>query len=322
MDNHQALSSMDLPFVGRGRALGQVSDVDLRLLRVFMAVVNSGGFSAAEPVLGVGRSSISTYMADLETRLGLRLCHRGRAGFQMTSEGEQVFEAATRLFRAVDGFLDDIDSVHQTPRGSLALGLADALVSLPEMSITHALARFSADFPAVHVHLHMLTPEQVEQGVLDGQLQVGVVPARHRLEGLIYQSLYEETSALYVTPDHPLAIMPQAGLEEALPDCEAVSPEYALPPAGHALQRQLRSTATASNREGMAFLILTGRYVGFLPVHMATPWVAQGRLVSVALPTWQFSTAMLAIYRREQRPHRLREGFMATLAQVMSNDSA
>jgi hypothetical protein len=45
--------------------LGRVTDVDLRLLRIFQTVVNCGGLSAAEIDLGIGRSTISTHIAEL-----------------------------------------------------------------------------------------------------------------------------------------------------------------------------------------------------------------------------------------------------------------
>ena len=53
---------------------------DLNLLHVFIAVVENGGFSAAELALNSRVSRISTQMADLEARLGIQLCHRGRSG--------------------------------------------------------------------------------------------------------------------------------------------------------------------------------------------------------------------------------------------------
>ena len=43
----------------RADPLAQVSDFDIRLLRIFRSVVECGGFSAAETVLGIGRSAIS-----------------------------------------------------------------------------------------------------------------------------------------------------------------------------------------------------------------------------------------------------------------------
>jgi hypothetical protein len=50
--------------------LGQLSDTDLRLLKVFNAVVECGGMAAAELELNVGTSTVSRHVKDLETRLG------------------------------------------------------------------------------------------------------------------------------------------------------------------------------------------------------------------------------------------------------------
>lgn len=71
----------------RNPSLGQVSDFDIRLLRIFKTIVECGSFSAAESTLGLSRSAISLHMGDLEKRLGMRLCQRGRAGFALTDEG-------------------------------------------------------------------------------------------------------------------------------------------------------------------------------------------------------------------------------------------
>ena len=64
--------------------LGQVGDTEIRLLRIFKAVVACGGLAAAELELNIGRSTISRHLRDLEERLGLVLCRRGRAGFALT----------------------------------------------------------------------------------------------------------------------------------------------------------------------------------------------------------------------------------------------
>ena len=67
--------------------LGQLHDIDLQLLRLFVSVVECGGFSAAQGELGLSQSSISQQMARLETRLGYRLCSRGKGGFQRHAQG-------------------------------------------------------------------------------------------------------------------------------------------------------------------------------------------------------------------------------------------
>jgi DNA-binding transcriptional LysR family regulator len=86
--------------MGKRKALlGRVSDVDLRLLRIFQTVVNCGGFSAAEIDLGIGRSTISTHIGELEGRLGTRLCSRGRGGFALTARGKKIYEASLGLMK-------------------------------------------------------------------------------------------------------------------------------------------------------------------------------------------------------------------------------
>ncbi len=85
-----------------GKALlKNVTDTDLRLLRVFRAVVACGGFAAAELELNINRSTISRHIKDLETRLGVTLCRRGRAGFALTTEGEQVYASAQKMMAAM-----------------------------------------------------------------------------------------------------------------------------------------------------------------------------------------------------------------------------
>ena len=70
--------------VKKRAVLGQISDMDLRLLRVFRSVVECGGMAAAELELNIATSTISRHIKDLETRLGLTLCRRGRGGFALT----------------------------------------------------------------------------------------------------------------------------------------------------------------------------------------------------------------------------------------------
>ena len=66
--------------VKKKAVLGQISDTDIRLLRVFRSVVECGGMAAAELELNISTSTISRHIKDLETRLGLTLCRRGRGG--------------------------------------------------------------------------------------------------------------------------------------------------------------------------------------------------------------------------------------------------
>ena len=72
-------------------------DYDLRLLRIFKTTVECGGFSSAVTELGISRSTISVHMSNLEARMKLKLCVRGRSGFALTEAGQAVYYELIKL---------------------------------------------------------------------------------------------------------------------------------------------------------------------------------------------------------------------------------
>ena len=56
------------------RRLGHLGESDIRLLRVYVAVVEAGGLARAQGILNLSLSTISGYLTQLETRLGANLC--------------------------------------------------------------------------------------------------------------------------------------------------------------------------------------------------------------------------------------------------------
>lgn len=294
--------------------LGRVSDFDIRLIRVFKAVVESGGFAAAEMELGIGRSAISLHMNDLEKRLGLRLCQRGRGGFALTEEGRQVYEAGLTLLASLETFRTEVNGLHRTLRGELNIGITDNLVSMPQMRITHSLAELKSAGAEVRINIHMDPPDTIAQGVLDARLHVGVVPEVNLLASLESRALYSERSTLYCADTHPLFDVTDTPLDaRALAEHEAVIPTYPLPEAAREAHARLNGTATTSDREGAAFLILTGRYIGYLPEHLAAPWLAAGRLRALPVIDGDYLTPFVAVTRRDRRPHRVLEAFLGAL---------
>jgi DNA-binding transcriptional LysR family regulator len=64
-------------------------------MRVFAAVVDAGSFVGASAALEMSRAAVSRYVADLESRLRVRLLHRTTRKLSLTPEGE-VFHARCR----------------------------------------------------------------------------------------------------------------------------------------------------------------------------------------------------------------------------------
>lgn len=293
--------------------LNQVSDFDLKLLRLFKTVVESGSFSAAESTLGVTKSAISLQMTDLEKRLGLRLCQRGRAGFSLTDEGAEVLNAAEALLSSVEDFRSHINQMNDQLRGELNIGIVNNLVTQPQMLVTRALAELSAASDGVKINISMSTPAEIAKGLFDGRLHVGVIPQTSSLSGLEYSLLYEERSCLYLGHLHSLFSRDKALTREALSQASAVLPSYPMTEHAIGMHQLLKCTATASDREGIAFLILTGNYIGFLPDHYAANWVAQGKMKSIDESRLFFTTPLAVVTRKGRRPNLVLERFLEAI---------
>ena len=81
-------------------------------------------------------------MTTLETRLGLKLCERGRSGFRLTEHGMATYEAAQRLQVAVESFCMDTDALKQHVSGKLYLGIIDNTVTDSASPLPQALQTF------------------------------------------------------------------------------------------------------------------------------------------------------------------------------------
>jgi LysR family transcriptional regulator, transcriptional activator for bauABCD operon len=298
--------------------IGQLGDVDLRLLRVFKAVADCGGMAAAELELNLAMSTISRHVKDLETRLGLVLCRRGRGGFALTPEGSQVYNAALHLLAATDAFRGQLHDIHRRMGGDLHVALFEKTATNPASRIPQAIAHFRQRAPQVNLHLHVGPIGMIERGVIDGQYHLGIIPEHRRSESLDYLDLFGETMQLYAAAGHPWfdsqgddARDWSALQKQALAALGYHSPNMALTHT-----RRLERAATASDQEAVATLILSGAYVGFLPDHYARVFVEAGQIRAVSPTVLRYDCRFACIWRHAPGLLRMAEAFKAALQAV------
>lgn len=294
--------------------LGQVGDYEIRLLKVFKTVVECGGFSAAETVLNISRSTISVHMANLEHRLKIKLCSRGRSGFSLTEEGAIIYESARRLFSQLEDFRSTVNALHVQLSGELKLVASDTISLDERCRFPQALSEFCRQAPDVFIQFETAPMNDIERMILNGEVDVGFIPYHRKLDGLIYQPLYEETCYLYCSESHPLFFEEDDELiRQALMNCRSVqagiqsNPDVAMQMAG------LAKSASAYYYETRAAMILSGSYVGFLPEHYADRWVQEGKLRKLLPEDRCYRLGIAAITHQFGRLNKPRDFFMRIL---------
>lgn len=288
-------------------------DVDLKLLRVFAAVVEHGGFGPAQAVLNISLSRLSSTIAELERRLGMRLCHRGRVGFRLTDKGAQVYQASLKLMNSLEGFRAEVGALRGRLVGKLSIGMVDNIVSNPECRLSEVISRFCARDQEVRVSLHIDAPPELEQRVMDGRLDLVVGAFHHALPALDYRPLFDEEQTLYCGAGHPL--FRRADASVSLEDVRAASyagrgyPEEKLPV-------QLKPATTSDSMEGLAMFVLSGRFIAFLPTHYALQWVERGQMRPILPRRLAYRSQFHAVTRKAGAPTLVMRAFLADVAEA------
>jgi DNA-binding transcriptional LysR family regulator len=299
--------------------LGQLSDMDIRLLRVFKSVVDCGGMAAAELELNIGTSTVSRHIKDLETRLGLSLCRRGRAGFALTTEGQQIYDETLRLLAGADAFRASVDEIHRRMGGQLNIAVFDKTASNPQAHIGQAIALFADMAPEVNLHLFVAPLNTIERGVIDGQFQVGVIPGHRSSESLKYDELFTETMFLYCAAPHALFTVDHEAMDwDALRAHPFAGLGYHSPNMEISQQVRLTRAATGYDQESIATLILSGKFLGFLPDHYAEGFVRSGQMRAIKPGLFRYDCSFFSIVRRSPQASRVTRAFKECLLKAHS----
>src|SRR6476620_8317467 len=127
-----------------------MKDERLIEMRVFKAVVEAGGFTAAANLLGVSQPFVSQIMSALERRLGVQLLYRSTRMHRLTSEGE-------RFLMACNGILNSIEEAESQIRSSEPSG--ELRISAPHAfgmdQLVPALPGFLTRYPQVSTHFSL-----------------------------------------------------------------------------------------------------------------------------------------------------------------------
>ncbi|WP_054313334.1 LysR family transcriptional regulator [Mesorhizobium sp. 1M-11] len=260
----------------------QFTDFELKLLRVFRTVVDCGGFSPAEVELGLTKSAISKHVSDLEIRLGVRLCERGRSGFALTPEGEVVYDSTTQLLEALEEFRSRVNSFHSELVGTVYIGFIENLVTNENLLLHRILSDYVQSHPGLTLKLVIGSGSEIDRAVQERRLHIGVSMVADRSAKIISMPVLKETSYLYCGREHELfGVEDDAISNDLLSQCMLVQHSYSAAETILVSELDLKPRATSHQTEGILFLVLAGRHVGFLPSHMAKPWEATGTIRAI-----------------------------------------
>ncbi|MCH2555834.1 MAG: LysR family transcriptional regulator [Alcanivorax sp.] len=198
--------------------------MDTHSLTVFMAVAENGSFSAAAERLFLTQPAVSKRIAQLEQQLGTRLFDRVGRRIRLTEAGEALLPRARQVLLDLEDMGRAISNLTGRVAGTLRIGTSHhiGLHRLPPV-----LRRFSREYPEVRLDIQFIDSEEAWEGVLHGDLELGVVTLPPRPDGrLRTQTIWNDPLVFMCAPEHPLTRHPALTLD-ALTRYSAILPSPA-----------------------------------------------------------------------------------------------
>ena len=177
--------------------------MDIRQLKAFVAIAESGTFTAGAVRVHVTQAAISMQIRQLENETGAQLFVRAPRKVILTEAGERLLERAYVILREHDAALEEMAALTGAHRGRLRIGTASAGVSghpLPQI-----LRELKKRHPAVEGSVASGTSEQLVQLVLAGELDVAFVSLPVEARGVQTELLSEDSLVAVASPRHKLA---------------------------------------------------------------------------------------------------------------------
>jgi DNA-binding transcriptional LysR family regulator len=183
--------------------------MEIRDLRVFVAVAEEAGFSAAARRLHMSQSSLSQIIQTLEKQLGGRLLERDHAGARPTERGLLLLGEARELIAHHDRVLFTMTDSAQAGADALSIG---APLELPPDLLPSAIARVTAVLPEFTVQIRHLRSTEQLSALKDGELDMALVrdrPADRAIDSVL---AVEESMGVILTAQRADELARPAGV--------------------------------------------------------------------------------------------------------------
>ncbi|MFC0386785.1 LysR family transcriptional regulator [Muricoccus vinaceus] len=176
--------------------------MDLRVLRVFLAVVEEGSFSAAAERLRIAQPALSLQLRKLEEELGCQLVQRLPRGVAPTPAGLKLLAHARDLLARAAAARDDLRGEAAEPTGEVTIGLPQSVAAMLTVPL---LSRVLAELPQVKLRIIESMTGYIPDWIREGRLDLGMVFRADVGSGLVLDHLLEEQLFLIGPVDSPVA---------------------------------------------------------------------------------------------------------------------
>ena len=254
--------------------------LSLRQLKYFAAAAELGRVSEAAVHLNISQSAVTTAIRELEDMLAQELFDRTPHGVELTDAGRRFLSHAYSVLSAAD---EALCMPREATRVSGLLSVA-ATYTVLGYFLPHHLQRFTQRFPEIDVKVQELQREAVEEGLITGRHDMGVLlTANVTNSEITRETFFGSERRLWVPAKHPLLSQSEVTLEHVAAE------HYIMLTVDEAAYSSLRYWSQTpyqpkirlrtSSVEAVRSMVANGLGVAILSDMVYRPWSLEGRRI-------------------------------------------
>ncbi len=177
--------------------------MEIRQLRAFVAIAETGTFTAGALRVHVTQAAISMQIRQLETEIGAKVFVRAPRHVILTEAGEQLLRRARHILREHDAALDEIAELAGAERGRVRIGSASAMVLTDQLP--GILEDLRNQHPGAEIAVTSGTSEVLVDQILAGEIDIAFVSLPVDVRGIKTERLSDDQLVAIASPRHKLA---------------------------------------------------------------------------------------------------------------------
>jgi LysR family transcriptional regulator, nitrogen assimilation regulatory protein len=146
--------------------------MDIRHLRYFVGVADSGSLMKASERLHIAQPSLSVHLNNLEIELGVKLMQRSNRGVELTAEGQVLYDRATSLLRQYRETVESVKNLRARPSGTVSLGLPSSCSFILGAELYR---RVRSELPDVTLYIADASTAMLYEWLVDGRVDFSIL---------------------------------------------------------------------------------------------------------------------------------------------------
>ncbi len=176
--------------------------MQIQNLKIFADLVETKSFSKAAKLNNITQSAVSQQARAMERHFKTLLVDRSQKQFQLTREGQRVYESSKEVLHAYEMLLSELQEMKKVVSGTIRIS---TIYSIGLHELPPYIKKFLHDYPSVNVRVEYRRSNLVYEDVLHNSVDFGLVAFPAKVRQIDMVPFREDHLVVVCHPQHPFA---------------------------------------------------------------------------------------------------------------------